>query len=110
MLKNKANRLLSGPLLFKLNIKVNRKEGDIMPQYAPNPEFLRDRESNQNICFRMFVKKLTDNFIALSPDAYDDIVNHVRRVCEVFYDYERGTEGLELLGPSHKRLVPTSHS
>lgn len=67
-----------------------------MPAF-PNPQFLKDKESDQFLCFAIFIRKLKENFIALSPEAENDLIRHVSDLCEAFYQYERSTNQIELL-------------
>lgn len=54
----------------------------------PNPEFLQDKNSAQYLFFVKFVGKLKKDFFALSPTAFDEMLDNVSDCCEAFYQID----------------------
>lgn len=59
-----------------------------MPTFK-NPDFIKDKESTQYLCFAILLKKLRENFTANSPIAENEIINLIRDLCEASYIYEQ---------------------
>jgi hypothetical protein len=63
----------------------------------PTPDFIHDENSVQYLFFAKFVRMLKKDFIALSPTAFDTMLNLVSDSCEVYYQHERSSKTIEQL-------------
>jgi len=59
----------------------------------PNPEFIHDKDSGQYLFFTKFIAMLNRNYVALSMEAHDQMLDFVSDACEAFYQCSQAKNG-----------------
>lgn len=67
-----------------------------MPTF-PNPEFLKDKSCDQYLFFSKFITMINRNYVALSMESHDQMLDFVRDACEAFYQCNQAKDNYKYL-------------